>query len=61
MAARLIERLPSPPEVHKEIGEKLRELSLLRRLLRLSSRVNDELRIGRHRQTTKTLDEEGDR
>ena len=23
MPARLIERLPSPPEVHKEIGEKL--------------------------------------
>jgi hypothetical protein len=37
-----LDQLPSPPVIHRHMGRLHRELSLLRRLLRLSQAARDE-------------------
>jgi hypothetical protein len=42
-----LNHLPSPAAIHRQIGKHLRELTLLRRLLRLSQAAKEEARAGR--------------
>lgn len=38
----ILDRLPTPLEIHREMGAKLRELAILRRLLKLAQAAAEE-------------------
>jgi hypothetical protein len=44
----LIPTLPRPQDIHRRLGDAVREVQLLRKLLRLSQQVVEHQRLGRH-------------
>jgi hypothetical protein len=48
----LLDKLPPPPVIHRHMGQLYRELTLLRRLLRLSQAARDERRELQSRRRT---------